>query len=135
MAISPSRSILANCRCGWPSYCGKARATRRGTDMKVLVIEDNPTDLKLMGAVLKMGGGIVGEGTSAEEAVEAIAADTPDVILLDLHLPGMDGLTLVRRLKANATTNLIPIVAVTAYADRYGREDIVAAGCAACLTN
>ena len=102
--------------------------------MKVLVIEDNPTDLKLMGEVLKMSGHIVRERTSAEEAVDAIAADVPDVILLDLHLPGMDGLTLVRRLKANAATNPIPIVAVTAYTDRYRRDDIVAAGCEACIT-
>jgi len=102
--------------------------------MKVLVIEDNPTDLKLMGEVLKMSGHIVRERTSAEEAVDAIAADVPDVILLDLHLPGMDGLTLVRRLKANAATNPIPVVAVTAYTDRYRRDDIVAAGCEACIT-
>jgi CheY-like chemotaxis protein len=102
--------------------------------MKVLVIEDNPTDLKLMGEVLKMSGHIVRERTSAEEAVDAIAADVPDVILLDLHLPGMDGLTLVRHLKANAATNPIPVVAVTAYTDRYRRDDIVAAGCEACIT-
>ncbi len=102
--------------------------------MKVLVIEDNPTDLKLMGEVLKMSGHIVRERTSAEEAVDAIATDKPDVILLDLQLPGMDGLTLVRQLKAHPATSLIPIVAVTAYTDRYRREDIAAAGCDACIT-
>jgi CheY-like chemotaxis protein len=102
--------------------------------MKVLVIEDDPTDLKLMGAVLKMSGHIVRERTSAEEAAAAIAADVPDVILLDLHLPGKDGLALVRELKAGAATRSIPIVAVTAYTDRYRREDVVAAGCDACIT-
>lgn len=101
--------------------------------MKVLVIEDDPTDLKLMGAVLKISGHSVSEKTSAEGALEAIVADNPDVILLDLRLPGMDGLTLIRRLKANAGTRRIPVVAVTAYPERYGREDLLAAGCEACI--
>ena len=101
--------------------------------MKVLVIEDNPTDLKLMGAVLSMNGHIVRGITSAEEAVDAIVAEEPDVILLDLRLPGMDGLTLARRLTANAGTQSIPIIAVTAYPDRYRREELLAAGCDACI--
>jgi len=97
--------------------------------MKVLVIEDDPTDLKLMGAVLKIGGHSVDGRTAAEGAMEAIAADRPDVILLDLRLPGIDGLGLVRLLKANAGTRRIPIVAMTAYPDRYRREELLAAGC------
>jgi|SRR5882672_10800042 len=99
--------------------------------MKVLVIEDDPTDLKLMGAVLKISGHSVDGRTAAEGAMEAIVADKPDVILLDLRLPGMDGLTLVRQLKANADTRQIPIVAMTAYPDHYQREELLAAGCAA----
>ena len=86
-----------------------------------------------MGAVLKMSGHIVREKTSAEEAADAIAADKPDVILLDLRLPRMDGLTLARRLKANADTASIPIVAVTAYPERFGSEELRAAGCDACI--
>ncbi|SRR5258706_11186855 len=101
--------------------------------MKVLVIEDDPTDLKLMGAVLKISGHSVSEKTSAEGAMEAIAADNPDVVLLDLRLPGMDGLTLIRQLKANPDTSRIPIVAVTAYPERYRREELLAAGCEACI--
>jgi CheY-like chemotaxis protein len=101
--------------------------------MKVLVIEDDPTDRKLMGAVLKMSGHLVRENASAEDAVDAIAADKPDVILLDLRLPGIDGLTFIRRLKANADTRQISIVAVTAYPDRYRREDLLQAGCEACI--
>ena len=97
--------------------------------MKVLVIEDDPTDLKLMGAVLKISGHSVDGRNTAEDAMEAIAADQPDVILLDLRLPGMDGLTLVRQLKANAATRQIPIVAMTAYPDNYQREELLAAGC------
>lgn len=97
--------------------------------MKVMVIEDDPTDLKLMGAVLKISGHSVDGRNTAEDAMEALAADQPDVILLDLRLPGMDGLTLVRQLKANAATCQIPIVAMTAYPDNYQREELLAAGC------
>jgi CheY-like chemotaxis protein len=99
--------------------------------MKVMVIEDDPTDLKLMGAVLKISGHTVDGRSAAEGAMEAIAADRPDVILLDLRLPGMDGLTLVRRLKANAATRRIPIVAMTAYPENYQRAELLAAGCEA----
>jgi CheY-like chemotaxis protein len=101
--------------------------------LKVLVIEDDPTDRKLMGAVLKMNGHIVLERASAEEALDAIGADKPDVILLDLRLPGIDGLTLARQLKANPATRQIPIVAVTAYPDRYRRAELLEAGCEACI--
>ncbi len=99
--------------------------------MKVLVIEDDPTDLKLMGAVLRISGHTVDGRSAAEGAMEAIAADRPDVILLDLRLPGMDGLALVRLLKANADTRQLPVVAITAYPDHYQREKLLAAGCEA----
>lgn len=99
--------------------------------MKVLVIEDHPTDLKLMGAVLRIDGHAVDARTAAEEAMEAIAAGAPDVILLDLRLPGMDGPMLVRELKTNPETRHIPIVAMTAYPEQYRREDLIAAGCEA----
>lgn len=101
--------------------------------MKVMVIEDHPTDLKLMGEVLKISGHSVHERTSAEGALEAVQADCPDLILIDLRLPGMDGLTLIRRLKADAGSCHVPIVAVTAYPDRYRREALLAAGCEACI--
>ena len=103
--------------------------------MKILVVEDHPADLKLMGAVLRMSGHIVGEHGSAEGVVDAIVADNdrPDIILLDLNLPGMDGLALARQLKTNADTRLIPLVAMTAYPDRYRREELIAAGCEVCI--
>jgi CheY-like chemotaxis protein len=101
--------------------------------MKVLVIEDDPTDRKLMVAVLQMDGHHVRESMSAESALGMIAAEKPDVVLLDLRLPGMDGPALVRQLKAAAATSRIPVVAVTAYPERYAREELVAAGCEACI--
>jgi len=103
--------------------------------MKILVVEDHPADLKLAGAVLRMSGHIVGEHGSAEGVVDAIVAgkDKPDIIVLDLNLPGMDGLALARQLKAHADTRHIPIVAMTAYPDRYRREELITAGCAICI--
>ena len=97
--------------------------------MKILLIEDDPTDRKLMHVVLKASGHAVHTRTAAEQAAEAIRADRPEIILLDLRLPGMDGLALIRRLKQDADTRDIPIVAVTAYPDRYLRAELVEAGC------
>ena len=85
--------------------------------MNVMVVEDDPTDRKLIIAVLQIGGYRVSEKSSAEDALEAIIAEQPDLVLLDLKLPGMDGLTLARQLKRDPRTRDIPIVAVTA-ADR-----------------
>jgi CheY-like chemotaxis protein len=102
--------------------------------MRVLIIEDDATDRKLLNAVLKMSGHMVRERGAAEEAIEAIAADKPDVILLDLRLPGIDGLALTRQLKDNPDTRDIPIVAITSYPDRYRRDQLMAAGCAAYIT-
>lgn len=97
--------------------------------MNVLVIEDHATDRKLLSVVLKMDGHIVHEKASAEGAVEAILDVEPDVVLLDLRLPGMDGLALVRQLKANEATRNVPVVVVTAYPEAYPREELLSAGC------
>ena len=82
--------------------------------MNVLVIEDHATDRKLVSVVLKMDGHVVHERASAEGAADAIVSVAPDIVLLDLRLPGMDGLALVRQLKANEATRHVPIVVVTA---------------------
>ena len=93
------------------------------------MIEDDPTHLKLAKAVLSAAGHKVSDAEAAELAFYAIKQEKPDVILLDLALPGMDGLTLVRQLKSDSETRAIPIVAVTAYLDRFKKEDALAAGC------
>ena len=93
------------------------------------MIEDDPTHLKLAKAVLNAAGHKVNDAEAAELAFYAIKQEKPDLILLDLALPGIDGLTLVRELKADPETRTIPIVAVTAYLDRFKKKDALAAGC------
>ena len=97
--------------------------------MKVLVIEDDPTHLKLANLVLSAAGHQVSDAEAAEQALLTIKKEQPDVILLDLALPDMDGLTLVHKLKADAQTRAIPIVAVTSYPDQFRREEVLLAGC------
>ncbi len=97
--------------------------------MNILLIEDDPTDLKLFSAVLRTGGHSVLAKASAEKAMEEIKAQQPQVILLDLKLPGMDGLALARLLKQDPDTRHIPIVAVTAASELFTREQALEAGC------
>lgn len=101
--------------------------------MKVLVIEDDAVDRKLVGAVLRNDGHSVRDGSSAQDALDSVRNDRPDVILLDLRLPGTDGLALTKRFKADPATRDIPIVAVTAHPERYPRQTLLDAGCAACI--
>lgn len=98
--------------------------------MKVLVIEDNPIDSKLASAVVQMSGHDSFEQTSAEGAFEVLRSYRPDVILLDLNLPGTDGIQFAHELRHSRDTRNIPIVAVTAYPHQYRRGDVLSAGCA-----
>jgi CheY-like chemotaxis protein len=97
--------------------------------MNIMIVEDDPTDMKLFSAVLKADDHRVLEKSSAEQAFEAIKASHPEVILLDLKLPGMDGLALARLLKENPATCHIPIVAMTAAREQFGKEAALNAGC------
>ncbi len=101
--------------------------------MNILVIEDNPTHFKLAQAVLKDAGNVVNRAETAEQAFASIRQDLPQIILLDLALPGMDGLALVRMLKADPGTSHIPIVVITAYPDLWSKDAALAAGCDAYL--
>ena len=101
--------------------------------MKVLVIEDNPIDSKLARAVVQMSGHDSFAHSSAEGALEVLRSYQPDVILLDLNLPGTDGIGFARELRRHRDTRNIPIVAITAYPHQYRRADVLSAGCATCI--
>jgi CheY-like chemotaxis protein len=96
----------------------------------ILVVEDNEANQLLASAVLELAGYQVELAASAREAMERLAANQPDLILMDVQLPGEDGLGLTRRLKADPKTAMIPIVALTAHAMVGDREQALAAGCA-----
>ena len=96
---------------------------------RVLIVDDNPTNLKLVAYLVKAQGYEVETASDAEAAVASIAARRPHLILMDLQLPGIDGLELTRRLKADPATREIKVIAVTAYAMKGDHEKALAAGC------
>jgi CheY-like chemotaxis protein len=95
----------------------------------ILIIDDNPANLKLAGLLLETEGYSVRTAMDAEEALASIKALRPDCILMDIQLPGIDGLELTRRLKADSATRRIKIVALTAYAMKGDKQRITDAGC------
>jgi CheY-like chemotaxis protein len=95
----------------------------------VLVIDDNTQNLKLLRVLLSVEGYDVQTATDAEHALRVLETFTPEVILMDLQLPGMDGLELTRRLKADPLRRAIRVIAVTAYAMKGDDEKARAAGC------
>jgi len=97
--------------------------------VKILIVEDRPDHLRLAHDVLSAEGHEIRDAAGAREAWESIRQDRPDIILLDLSLPGIDGLTLARKLKNDPKTRSIHIVAVTAYPDNWKKEMVLGAGC------
>lgn len=100
----------------------------------ILVVEDNPINQLLTSSVLEREGYSVQAVGSAEDARVYLAGETPDLILMDIQLPGQDGLTLTRDLRSASETGNIPIVALTALAMVGDRERALAAGCAGYIT-
>jgi len=97
--------------------------------MKILVVEDEPASLKLAHLVLAAGGYEVANANAADKAIEEILRSEPEAILLDLELPGIHGLTLAHNLKRDPKTRHIAIIAITAFPERYSREQAMEAGC------
>jgi len=96
---------------------------------KVLVIEDNAANMKLALLLLRSAGHTVLCAIDAEIGVTLARTDPPDLILMDLQLPGMDGLAATALLKQDRATAAIPIIALTALAMKSDREKSEAAGC------
>ena len=100
----------------------------------ILIIDDTPVNLKLTRFVLVNEGYQVQIANDAEEAIEILKAFHPRLILVDIQLPGMDGLELTRRLKNDPKTRDIVVVALTAYAMKGDEERARAAGCDGYIT-
>jgi CheY-like chemotaxis protein len=95
---------------------------------RILIVDDNHSNLKLFTFLLSGPSYEVRTATDARQALSSLTEFRPDLLLLDLQLPDMDGLELTRQLKADESTRGIPIVAVTAYAMKGDEERARAAG-------
>jgi two-component system cell cycle response regulator DivK len=95
---------------------------------RILVVEDNPKNLKLVRDVLEYAGFDIIEATSGEDGVRLAAAEHPDLVLMDLQLPGIDGTEAMRLIRASPRSRFVPVVAVTAFAMEEDRERALAAG-------
>jgi CheY-like chemotaxis protein len=96
---------------------------------RVLVVDDQPLNIELARAVLEAAGFEVDAAGDAVQAARRVADFAPDLVLMDVQMPGVDGLTLTRQLKADPATRHIVIVAFTAYAMKGDEARMLAAGC------
>jgi two-component system, cell cycle response regulator DivK len=96
---------------------------------KVLIIEDNPANMTLATFLLQSAGHSVLAARDAETGLTLARAEQPDLVLMDIQLPGMDGLEATALLKGDEATREIPVVALTALAMKGDEERIRAAGC------
>jgi CheY-like chemotaxis protein len=98
------------------------------TSRRILVVEDNPLNLKLIRDVLQFAGYDVIEAHTGEEGLHLAREDPPDLVLMDLQLPGIDGTETLRRLRQDSLARKVPVVAVTAFAMAEDRERAALAG-------
>ena len=100
----------------------------------ILIVDDNPVNLKLASDVLEAEGFLIDRAADAEQAQTLLRDRVPDLILMDIALPGMDGLTLTRMLKADARLGRVPVVALTAFAMKGDDLKAIEAGCKGYIT-
>jgi two-component system, cell cycle response regulator DivK len=95
---------------------------------KILIAEDNPVNLELLREILEAGHYQVVEAGDGREALAKIEETQPDLVLLDINMPVLDGFGAIREIRAHPRYSRLPVVAVTAYAMKDDRERILAAG-------
>ncbi len=96
---------------------------------KILVVEDNEKNMYLICFILEKMGHKAIKAATGEEGVDAAVRDLPDLILMDIQLPGIDGLEATKRIRQSKADGKIPIIAITSYAMVGDRERLLAAGC------
>ena len=96
---------------------------------RILVVEDQEDNRRIMRDLLSAGGYTYLEAVTGDEGLAAARREKPDLILMDIQLPGMDGYEVTRRIKADPALSQIPIIAVTSYALSGDDEKAFAAGC------
>ena len=105
-----------------------------GLSSRILVVEDNQDNREMVVKLLKFNGYEVIEAIDGEEAIEKARTENPDLILLDIYLPKMDGYEAARRLKGDRDLKKIPVIALTAHAMKGNMEEALAAGCDGYIT-
>lgn len=105
------------------------KGIQKGSSQKILVVEDNQDNRELVVKVLKINGYQVIEAVDGEEALEKTKTENPDLILMDLFIPKIDGYEVTRRLKRDRDLRSIPVIALTAHAMKGDMEVALAAGC------
>jgi len=105
------------------------KGIQTGSSQKILVVEDNQDNRELVVKVLKINGYKVIEAVDGEEALEKTKTENPDLILMDLFIPKIDGYEVTRRLKSDKDLKYIPVIALTAHAMKGDMEVALAAGC------
>ena len=98
---------------------------------KVLVVEDNPDNMRLITYALQKGGYEVVPAETGEEGVTLAIRESPCFIIMDINLPGIDGLEATRRIRASEADGDIPIIAITSFAMYGDRDKVLEAGCTA----
>ena len=109
-------------------------AATENVGARILIIEDSPVNMKLASDVLEAEGFVIQQAVDAEQALALLEHWTPDLVLTDIALPGMDGLGLTRKLKSDPRLGRIPIVALTAFAMKGDEQKARAAGCDGYIT-
>jgi len=95
---------------------------------RVLIVEDHPSHMELAAYILERSGYKVLQATNAEDGIALARKEGPALILMDLRLPGMDGVEAIRMLRGDPETSKIKIIAVTSYRDEYGEQPLRVAG-------
>lgn len=96
--------------------------------LRIAIVEDNPDNRLLLRAMLS-GRCEIDEYATGQEALDGLRRSPPDLVLMDISLPGMDGLEVLSRLRADGATSRLPVIAITAHAMAGDREKALEAGC------
>jgi two-component system cell cycle response regulator DivK len=97
--------------------------------LRILVIEDSPVNMALTVAILESAGHSILQADHAEQGMDIARREQPDLVLMDIQLPDIDGLSATRKLKADPRTAKLPVIALTAFAMKGDEDDTREAGC------
>jgi len=101
---------------------------------RILIVDDNETDVRLLKDILETRGYTILQTKEGLEAIDLVVVNLPDLILMDIQLPGMSGLEVTRRLRSDERSRRIPIVAVTAFAMGWHEREALDSGCDAYIS-